>query len=97
MLNRRLYKFNNKSPYLISHQPSIINKDFLIKTLEPNESPWENEIKGTKRLKNKKYLLKCLGLYDNNIYLYEYDNWYKAVVRQGKYTIEGERLREQLN
>ncbi len=42
---------NRASKYLMSHQPSIWNREFLISQLSKNEHPWRNERKGTKRLK----------------------------------------------
>ncbi|RYD59379.1 MAG: hypothetical protein EOP56_00510 [Sphingobacteriales bacterium] len=48
----RLAKLDNqKSEYLMSHQASVWNKDFLMAQLEPCEHPWRNERKGTKRLR----------------------------------------------
>lgn len=42
---------NAASDYLMSHQVTLWNKDFLINQLYKNEHPWRNERKGTKRLK----------------------------------------------
>lgn len=42
--------FHVKSKYLVSHQPSIWKKSFLLRCLKPNEDPWKNEYEGTKRL-----------------------------------------------
>ena|SRR5688500_5813530 len=42
--------FHYKSKYLVSHQPSIWKRDFLLSCLKPNEDPWKNEYEGTKRL-----------------------------------------------
>lgn len=42
--------FHYKSKYLVSHQPSIWKKSFLLECLKPNENPWQNEYEGTKRL-----------------------------------------------
>lgn len=42
--------FHYKSKYLVSHQPSIWKKSFLLECLKPNEDPWKNEYEGTKRL-----------------------------------------------
>jgi len=39
------------SDFLMSHQITLWNKDFLLKQLHKNEHPWRNERKGTKRLK----------------------------------------------
>lgn len=75
-----LRKFARKSNYLISHQPSIWKKSFLIGCLDQSESPWENEIEGTKRLrKNSQSFSIYLSIID----------WYTAVSRQGELTRDG--------
>ena len=48
-----IWLYNNKSPYLISHQTSIWEKDFLLSTLKRDESPWQHELAGTQRLKQR--------------------------------------------
>lgn len=42
---------NKQSEYLMSHQASVWDKDFLMQQLAPGEHPWRNERKGTKRLR----------------------------------------------
>lgn len=42
---------NQESNFLMSHQVSLWNKAFLKQQLKPNEHPWRNERKGTKRLR----------------------------------------------
>lgn len=42
---------NVNSDYLMSHQISLWDKEFLIKQLNKGEHPWRNERKATKRLK----------------------------------------------
>jgi hypothetical protein len=42
---------NKASDYLMSHQVTLWNKDFLVQQLHRGEHPWRNERKGTKRLK----------------------------------------------
>lgn len=42
---------NAASGYLMSHQVTLWNKEFLIVQLHKGEHPWRNERKGTKRLK----------------------------------------------
>ena len=42
---------NQASGYLMSHQITLWNKQFLISQLAKNEHPWRNERKATKRLK----------------------------------------------
>lgn len=75
-----LRKFAKRSNYLISHQPSIWKKSFLIGCLDKSESPWENEIEGTKRLRTNS---RSFSIYLSVV------NWYTAISRQGKLTPEG--------
>ena len=42
---------NARSDFLMSHQVTLWNKDFLLKQLHKKEHPWRNERKGTQRLK----------------------------------------------
>lgn len=42
---------NRNSNFLMSHQVTLWNKEFLLKQLHKKEHPWRNERKGTKRLK----------------------------------------------
>lgn len=42
---------NTASGYLMSHQVTVWNKNFLILQLHKGEHPWRNERRGTKRLK----------------------------------------------
>ncbi|WP_316815888.1 hypothetical protein [Pedobacter nyackensis] len=42
---------NKESRFLMSHQVSLWNKAFFKEQLKPNEHPWRNERKGTKRLR----------------------------------------------
>lgn len=42
---------NAASDYLMSHQVTLWNKNFLLQQLPKNEHPWRNERKGSKRLK----------------------------------------------
>ncbi len=42
---------NEKSEYLMSHQITLWDKQYLLKQLSKGEHPWRNERKGTKRLK----------------------------------------------
>ena len=65
-----LYK---NSKYLVSHQPNIWKKDFLLECIKHDESPWDNERRGTKRM---------LGM-DFKIYHYR-KIWFVNVLRMGK-------------
>jgi hypothetical protein len=42
---------NEQSDFLMSHQVTLWDKEFLIKQLHKKEHPWRNERKGTARLK----------------------------------------------
>jgi hypothetical protein len=42
--------FHQKSKYLVSHQPSIWEKKFLISCLERGQTPWINEYEASKTL-----------------------------------------------
>jgi hypothetical protein len=42
---------NEKSGYLMSHQVTIWDREYLLNQLPKDEHPWRNERKGTKRLK----------------------------------------------
>jgi hypothetical protein len=73
--------FDVKSKYLVSHQPSIWKKSFLLDCLKPGETPWVNEYEGTKRLKNKPEIYKKIAIYP-----YE---WYKHMCIKGKVVENG--------
>lgn len=62
--------FHWKSKYLVSHQPSIWKKDFLLSCLEPNEDPWKNEYEGTKRL-NDQSISGKIAIYPHNWFTHE--------------------------
>ena len=66
--------FTNDSNYLVSHQPRLWTKNFLLNCLERGESPWTNEIKGTERIRK---LYPTIGLL-------EWD-WYDHMVKKGKW------------
>ena len=44
----------SNSKFLLSHQVTLWKKDFLLTQLLKNEDPWENERKGTERLRSLK-------------------------------------------
>ena len=45
-----IYRYNQNSPYTLSHQFSLWKKSFFEKHVLPGENPWENESSGTKRI-----------------------------------------------
>lgn len=54
--------FDQKSKYLVSHQPSIWKKSFLLECISYNEDPWLNEYEGTKRLNNDPKIIERIGI-----------------------------------
>ena len=76
-----VYHLRPTSKYLISHDPNIWKKVFLLECLEVDESPWDNEIKGTDRIRDRKY----------SIYHYEKYWWINAMVK-GRLTPEGQKM-----
>jgi hypothetical protein len=44
-------QLGNDAKYLMSHQPSVWNREFLLTQLTRSESPWRHESMGTKRLR----------------------------------------------
>ena len=46
-----VYMLNRDSQYLISFSPNIYKKEFLLKVLARDESPWACEIEGTRRIR----------------------------------------------
>ena len=61
-----LYRLALRSPYLISYSPNIYRKDFLMEILEVDESPWDSELIGSKRIQPLR----------RKIYAYHIDGWY---------------------
>lgn len=49
--NERIWHYPNESLYLVSHQTSIWEREFLFKSLFTQETPWGHEINGTKRVR----------------------------------------------
>lgn len=60
--------FHQTSKYLVSHQPSIWKKSFLLECLKPNENPWNNEYFGTLRLNNNPKIKDKIAIYPCNWY-----------------------------
>ena len=63
----RLLKMKSTSEWLLTHNASIWNKEFLIESIGPNEDPWTNERDSSIRI-SKKYT-------DPKIYHFN-DRWY---------------------
>jgi len=65
--NTPLYRLRLRSPYLVSYSPNIYTKEFLLRTLQEDESPWDAELKGTYRVMNDEPRRR--------IYAYHIDGW----------------------
>ena len=68
--DRLVGKLPMKSPYKVSLMPAIWNRNFLLNILNDNESAWDFEVNGTKRVLNSKgffSLYKSFIFYDNSI------------------------------
>lgn len=72
--------FHQTSKYLVSHQPSIWKKSFLMECLKPNETPWQNEYAGTMRLNVRADIREKIAIYPCD--------WYKHMCTKGK-MVEG--------
>jgi hypothetical protein len=68
-----LYRYNQHSPYTLSHQFSLWKKPFLQKYILPNENPWENEVFGTKRMNENPHKIYFIS-----------NSWYNETVHFGK-------------
>lgn len=72
--------FEPNSKYLVSHQPSIWKKSFLLDCLKTGETPWENEYKGTLRLQQTGQMRDFIR---GKVAIYPCD-WYKHMCIKGK-------------
>jgi hypothetical protein len=72
--------FDPNSKYLVSHQPSIWKKSFLLDCLKPGEDPWKNEYEGTKRLQQTSEMREFIR---GKIAIYPRD-WYKHMCVKGQ-------------
>jgi hypothetical protein len=63
--------FHHTSKYLVSHQPSIWRKDFLLSCLLPGETPWVNEYEGTKRLQKRPEIQGKIAIYPCDWYTHK--------------------------
>lgn len=67
--------FHQRSKYLVSHQPSIWKRDFLLKCMVAGENPWVNEYEGTKRLNHDPSIYKKIAIYPHD--------WFKHKCEKG--------------
>lgn len=88
------YKFLNTSPYLMTHQASFWKKDFLRSCILPHEDPWQNEKRGTERIRDRIFENSDLDFYwDPKIYFAPF-RFYHTVCRKGKLTEQGRQLND---
>jgi len=73
----QILEFAEESPYLLNHQFGIWNRLDLLDLLIENESPWNNEIHGTHRIRKAG---------NHNKYRVIDFSWYNTVVRKGQFT-----------
>jgi len=59
---------NEVSDFLMSHQITLWNKDFLLKQLYKKEHPWRNERKATKRLRKLNPIIHHVDYFAENSY-----------------------------
>lgn len=83
--------FKVKSKYLVSHQPSIWKKTFLLDCLKSGENPWENEYKGTLRLQQTTQMRDYVT---RKIAIYPY-TWYKHMCIKGQVVTPTDQIRGQ--
>ena len=50
---KKLWRYNNRSGYLISHQIALWDKEFLKSTLVPWMTPWMHEMEGSDALRQR--------------------------------------------
>jgi hypothetical protein len=81
-----IYFFHQKSKYLVSHQPSIWKKSFLLECLAPGETPWQNEYEGTLRLNKRDDIKDRIAIYDCN--------WFDHVCVRGRFNEPPQRFME---
>ncbi|OKS89332.1 hypothetical protein [Mucilaginibacter polytrichastri] len=77
---------NEKSGYLMSHQVTIWDKEYLLNQLPKDEHPWRNERKGTKRLKKLNPEIFQVDYFAENGYQ-EINLNYNPALRSGYQTI----------
>jgi hypothetical protein len=79
-----IHFFEPNSKYLVSHQPSIWKKSFLLECLKSGETPWKNEYEGTKRLQitsqMRDYIRGKIAIYPSD--------WYRHMCIKGKVVSE---------
>lgn len=54
------------SRFLMSHQVTLWSRLYFIEQLKPNEHPWRNERRGTKRMKNNDVIIHHVDYFSEN-------------------------------
>jgi len=70
--NNPIYKLTHKSRYLVSFSPNIYKKEFLLDVLQWDESPWDCELIGSRRI------VKWLP----EVYAHHIDGWVNNSITQ---------------
>lgn len=66
ILDNPVYSLNHDSQYLVSFSPNVFKKEFLLKVLKRDESPWACEVAGTNRIRKSR----------PDVYAQHIDGWY---------------------
>lgn len=53
--NTKVLKYSDGENFLLSHNATIWNREYLLEHLIKGEDPWTNEIKGSERMSSKKH------------------------------------------
>ena len=77
---------NEASDFLMSHQITLWNKDFLLKQLYKKEHPWRNERKATKRLRKLNPKIYHIDYFSENG-TREINNNHHPILRSGYQTV----------
>jgi hypothetical protein len=80
-VNGLLYRFKQKSDYLMTHQFSLWKRDYFLRWIRAEDEPWENEMEQSVKIANTKHA----------IYLIDAP-WYEATVRRGNLQPNGQQL-----
>jgi hypothetical protein len=86
VIDGELCKVRQNSPYSLTHQFGIWNKEFFKKHIYPNENPWVNEISGSNRINKEPH----------NIYQINHE-WYDKVCSRGTLNTNGIKMLETYN
>lgn len=80
-------RISQRSWYTISYEPNIWKKAHLMRCIPVNESPWDSELEGSKRLHNT----------DHKTYFYLLEGSHVNVIQKGKVTKQGQILINEYN